>query len=373
MTGGPAPAGGPPRHPHGGAHASAQDASEDLRYHRAEDAQAAVAAGADAVGVVLADGPRQRLDRRGSGRPRCRPALRRARRRLRRRCLSTTCVRPRAGCASRRCSSTATRRRATAARCESQSSRHSGRHRVRSRRPRALPGLRGRRTARHLVTGKDGGTGITFAWQSITRCPRLGPLVVAGGSDAGQRRRGDRRDAPVRRRRLVGGRGASSSQGSPRSCGLRGGGPRGRRGGRSMSEPSHGDGSTIGPDARGFFGPYGGRFVPETVVPALDELDGRVAEAQADPGSAPRSPGSCATTWAVRRRSTAPSASPRRWGWEPSSSSARTSCHTGAHKINNTIGQCLLAKRMGKTARHRRDGRGAARRGDGHGGGAIRS
>ena len=46
-------------------------------------------------------------------------------------------------------------------------------------------------------------------------------------------------------------------------------------------------------------------------------------------------------------------------------------CHTGAHKINNTIGQILLARRMGKAAHHRRDRRRPARRGDRDCGGAL--
>ncbi len=41
--------------------------------------------------------------------------------------------------------------------------------------------------------------------------------------------------------------------------------------------------------------------------------------------------------------------------------------HTGAHKINNVLGQIILARRMGKTADHRRNRRGPARGGDGHG------
>ena len=46
--------------------------------------------------------------------------------------------------------------------------------------------------------------------------------------------------------------------------------------------------------------------------------------------------------------------------------------HTGAHKINNVLGQMMLARRMGKTADHRRDRRRPARRGDRHGGRALR-
>ena len=62
-----------------------------------------------------------------------------------------------------------------------------------------------------------------------------------------------------------------------------------------------------GPDSAGRFGPYGGRFVPETLMAPLDELarayDGRAATDV----SATRSTSCCGTTSAVRRRSPSPS------------------------------------------------------------------
>jgi tryptophan synthase beta chain len=95
------------------------------------------------------------------------------------------------------------------------------------------------------------------------------------------------------------------------------------------------------------FGAYGGRYVPETLIPALDELDAAYAAATADSvfnrevddllrnyvgrpsplSSAPRfSEAVGATVWLKREDLN----------------------HTGAHKINNTVGQVLLARRMGK-------------------------
>ena len=95
------------------------------------------------------------------------------------------------------------------------------------------------------------------------------------------------------------------------------------------------------------FGPYGGRFVPETLIPALDELTAAYEEAAGDTAfqaelarllaeyagrptplfHAERLSARCGATVLLKREDL---------------------CHTGAHKINNVLGQALLAKRMGK-------------------------
>jgi tryptophan synthase beta chain len=96
------------------------------------------------------------------------------------------------------------------------------------------------------------------------------------------------------------------------------------------------------------FGPYGGRYVPETLIPALDELEAAFDAARSDAAfqrdleallrdyvgrpsalsDAPRFSAEVgATVWLKREDLN----------------------HTGAHKINNTVGQILLARRMGKT------------------------
>jgi tryptophan synthase beta chain len=102
------------------------------------------------------------------------------------------------------------------------------------------------------------------------------------------------------------------------------------------------------PDARGHFGAYGGRFVPETLVPALDELLEAWGAARADPAFRAE------LDELLRRYAGRPT---------PLSEARRMSadcggcrvllkredlCHTGAHKVNNTLGQLLLARRMGK-------------------------
>jgi hypothetical protein len=76
---------------------------------------------------------------------------------------------------------------------------------------------------------------------------------------------------------------------------------------------------------RGHFGPYGGVFVAETLMPALAELREAYAACQADPDSSPSSSTSSSTTSAARARSTTPSAGRRSSAARRSTSSARTS------------------------------------------------
>jgi tryptophan synthase beta chain len=102
------------------------------------------------------------------------------------------------------------------------------------------------------------------------------------------------------------------------------------------------------PDAAGHFGDYGGRFVPETLIPALEELETAWRSAREDPvfqselsdllrnfagrptpiSEAMRMSADCGARVLLKREDL---------------------CHTGAHKINNTLGQVLLARRMGKS------------------------
>jgi tryptophan synthase beta chain len=116
----------------------------------------------------------------------------------------------------------------------------------------------------------------------------------------------------------------------------------------AIVEPRHPVGLMGEPDASGRFGRFGGRFVPETLVPACAELEAAFRLAWADP--------------AFRAELTALL---NGYAGRPS---ALTECrnlsdhlgfrvllkredlnHTGSHKINNVLGQTLLARRMGKT------------------------
>jgi tryptophan synthase beta chain len=103
------------------------------------------------------------------------------------------------------------------------------------------------------------------------------------------------------------------------------------------------------PDARGRFGAYGGRFVPETLVPALDELEAAWRAARADPAFREELD-ELLVRFAGRET---PLSEARRLSADAGGCRVLLKredlCHTGAHKINNTLGQVLLARRMGKT------------------------
>ncbi len=95
------------------------------------------------------------------------------------------------------------------------------------------------------------------------------------------------------------------------------------------------------------FGPYGGQYVPETLMPALAELERAWIEARADPaftseldGLLSEYVGRPSPLYLARRLS--------EYAGRPIYLKREDLNHTGAHKINNAIGQALLARRMGK-------------------------
>jgi tryptophan synthase beta chain len=102
-------------------------------------------------------------------------------------------------------------------------------------------------------------------------------------------------------------------------------------------------------DDQGWFGPYGGRFVPETLVPALDELEAAWRAARVDPGFRAEL-AALLSDFAGRPT---PLSEARRMGSDCGGAriylKREDLAHTGAHKINNTLGQVLLARRTGKT------------------------
>ena len=102
------------------------------------------------------------------------------------------------------------------------------------------------------------------------------------------------------------------------------------------------------PDQRGHFGPYGGVFVAETLMHALDELREAYERYRTDPEFVAEIRDELAHF--VGRPS--PIYHARRWsellGGAQVYLKREDLNHTGAHKINNTIGQALLARRMGK-------------------------
>jgi tryptophan synthase beta chain len=101
----------------------------------------------------------------------------------------------------------------------------------------------------------------------------------------------------------------------------------------------------------GHFGPFGGRFVAETLIPALDELDAAWRAAQADPAFVAELDALFAEY--VGRPSRLTFADQLSRAVSPDKRvrvylKREDLNHTGAHKINNCVGQALLARRMGK-------------------------
>ncbi len=102
------------------------------------------------------------------------------------------------------------------------------------------------------------------------------------------------------------------------------------------------------PDSTGHFGPYGGQFVPETLIPALDELRAAYAELAGD-ASFQDELSSMLRDYVGRPTAlTYASRLTEAFGGARIYLKREDLCHTGAHKINNTAGQILLARRMGK-------------------------
>ena len=99
----------------------------------------------------------------------------------------------------------------------------------------------------------------------------------------------------------------------------------------------------------GYFGPFGGRFVPETLIHALEELEGAYARYRDDPefneelDRLARDFVGRPTPLMFAERLT------KKWGGANVWFKREDLAHTGAHKINNALGQMLLAERMGKT------------------------
>lgn len=103
------------------------------------------------------------------------------------------------------------------------------------------------------------------------------------------------------------------------------------------------------PDARGHFGPYGGRFVAETLMGPLEELTEAYEKYLKDPEF------NAELEYELKHYVGRPSPLYHARRWSEKLGGAQIYLkredlnHTGAHKINNTVGQALLARRMGKT------------------------
>src|SRR5687768_4240367 len=102
------------------------------------------------------------------------------------------------------------------------------------------------------------------------------------------------------------------------------------------------------PDSLGHFGPYGGTYVPETLVAALQQLTAEYDKAKNDPSFRAEFEaylhdyvGRPSRMYFAKRLT-------EKWGGPKIYLKREDLNHTGAHKINNCIGQALLTQRMGK-------------------------
>ena len=113
------------------------------------------------------------------------------------------------------------------------------------------------------------------------------------------------------------------------------------------------------PDGHGHWGKFGGRYVPETLVAPLEELTSEFMRARGDPNFGRelnlllRDYAGRPTPLFYAQRLTAHA------GGAQIYLKREDLLHTGAHKINNAVGQALLARRMGKLASSPRPGRGS--------------
>ena len=115
--------------------------------------------------------------------------------------------------------------------------------------------------------------------------------------------------------------------------------------GRLLAGP---DGTVSEPDGNGHFGPYGGRFVPEALIPALDELADAYQSARQDRAFAARLDGLLASYAGRPTPLTEVQRLSAHAGGARLLLKREDLAHTGSHKINNVLGQALLAVRMGK-------------------------
>ena len=103
------------------------------------------------------------------------------------------------------------------------------------------------------------------------------------------------------------------------------------------------------PNARGYFGDYGGKFVPEILIPAITALEEEYKIAQKDPEFLRKYHELLEEYVGRPTKLTFADKLTSYYGNAKIYLKREDLCHTGAHKINNAIGQILLARRMGKT------------------------
>jgi tryptophan synthase beta subunit len=188
---------------------------------------------------------------------------------------------------------------------------------------------------------RRGGTGTQADWGVAARMASKRPLGLAGGITA------ENVEAAIRTVRPAAIDVSSGVEASPgvKDAGRMRGFFAAVRRAADRSLPAFG---RRDPDERGYFGSFGGRFVPETLVAPVEALERSYLEARSDPAFTAAFAGLLGT---YVGRPTPLTETARLGG--PSGARVflkrEDLTHTGAHKINNAIGQALLAQRMGKS------------------------
>jgi len=210
------------------------------------------------------------------------------------------------------------------------------------------------RAAAYLLDGyapdQPGGTGKTFDWSLALEAQKYGLIFLAGGLTPENVRQAVHtvrpwgvdvstsvEAAPGRKdhdklRRFI-----AAAKGLPD-----------KRSRISQDRPVEREATPRLPDARGYFGHFGGKFVPETLMPALEELEHAYNEARSNEAfqneleDLLREYAGRPTPLYLAKRLTDHCRGAKIY------LKREDLAHTGAHKINNTLGQALLARRMGK-------------------------
>jgi tryptophan synthase beta subunit len=187
---------------------------------------------------------------------------------------------------------------------------------------------------------RKGGTGLTADWDAAAAIAARRPVILAGGLAADNVGRAIEAVKPMG---VDVSSGVESSPGVKDASRLRAFFDAVRR----ASEPTLPAFGRRDPDARGYYGDFGGRFVPETLVAPVEALARAYLEARADPAF--RDAYADLLTNYVGRPTPLTEAVRLGEGTGARIYFKREDLtHTGAHKINNALGQALLALRMGK-------------------------
>ena len=196
---------------------------------------------------------------------------------------------------------------------------------------------------------RPGGLGAVFDWHVLENLDLKLPFMVSGGLDAGNVAEAVRVTPRRRRRCFLRRRARARRQGSRDDPRLH---PRRARHAKKLTGPMNHrnlpNSFRSGPDERGHFGIFGGRFVAETLMPLILDLEKAYADAKADPafqaemnGYLKDYVGRPSPLYFAERLT-------EHLGGAKIYFKREELNHTGSHKVNNVLGQIMVARRMGK-------------------------